>query len=415
MAVADVHPAEPTRDGGRAQGDGVRRDGVRQGGARRDGARQGGAGQGGSGRGGGWRERFRSRAPLPLSLVALAVAALWLAAPGSYPYGMASPVTVGVNHWIERDLGIVLLLASGAAGLVAVAVRRPRIVTVVAAAEAAFFLGAMSDAAVLSTVGYAAIPALAVGVAAFVVTGCVRRHPAGYAGAAVLAAVAAAFATGLLDTAVITSYLGNLGEGLGRYGVRILWSWLMAALALAWAVVAFAAVPASGAPAPPNPRRGRVVTILAALCAAPYAVARLSWATPWPLAGFDPATDRTVLLIPALDPATRLQGFLIGLGSLAALVLTLGLTARWGEVFPRWIPALRGRPVPVKLAVIPAAIAAIVFAISSPGVLAAAAQHSTWQDALLFLALFPCPLWSPLLAAATHTYWHRRTHHPLTP
>ncbi|WP_165959510.1 hypothetical protein [Nonomuraea longispora] len=26
-------------------------------------------------------------------------------------------------------------------------------------------------------------------------------------------------------------------------------------------------------------------------------------------------------------------------------MLTLGLIGRWGEVFPRWIPMLRGRPV----------------------------------------------------------------------
>jgi hypothetical protein len=41
-------------------------------------------------------------------------------------------------------------------------------------------------------------------------------------------------------------------------------------------------------------------------------------------------------------------------------ILTLGLVQRWGEVFPRWIPFLSGKRVPIWLAVIPASLVAVI-------------------------------------------------------
>jgi hypothetical protein len=41
----------------------------------------------------------------------------------------------------------------------------------------------------------------------------------------------------------------------------------------------------------------------------------------------------------------------------------VGLVATWGEVWPRWIPFLHGRPVPPLAAVIPAAIGALVLTV----------------------------------------------------
>lgn len=43
--------------------------------------------------------------------------------------------------------------------------------------------------------------------------------------------------------------------------------------------------------------------------------------------------------------------------SLGGLV-TLGLAHRWGQVFPRWVPALGGRRVPRPLALVPGGIVA---------------------------------------------------------
>ncbi|MFI9556795.1 hypothetical protein [Nonomuraea endophytica] len=345
-----------------------------------------------------------------ISLAALAVAALWLAVPGSYPYGAASRVTVGLNHWIERGAGATLLLGAGVLGLLLAAVRRsrPGLAAAGAALEAAFFLLVMADAAVLSSLGYALIPLSAAALLALVVVGCLRRHPAGYAAAALVVAVAAGLLTGLIDAGPVAGYLGNLGKGFGDFGVRIAWSWAMAAGAAGWAWVALASLlPVSTAVAGPR-RWGRVVTVLAALGAAPYALARISWATPWPLFGFDPVSDRMVVLISGMDAATRLQGFLIGLGSVAAVVLTFGLISRWGEVFPRWLPVVGGREVPVMLAVVPAVAGAAVLCVSAPGVLAGAVQHSAWLDGVMFVVLFPCPVWGPLLTAAVYAYWARR-------
>ncbi|MBB5081179.1 hypothetical protein [Nonomuraea endophytica] len=124
--------------------------------------------------------------------------------------------------------------------------------------------------------------------------------------------------------------------------------------------------------------------------------------------GFDPVSDRVVVLISGMDAATRLQGFLIGLGSVAAVVLTFGLISRWGEVFPRWLPVVGGRAVPVMMAVVPGVAGAAVLCVSAPGVLAGAVQHSAWPDGLLFVVLFPCPVWGPLPAAAVYAYWARR-------
>lgn len=42
--------------------------------------------------------------------------------------------------------------------------------------------------------------------------------------------------------------------------------------------------------------------------------------------------------------------------------LTLGLGQRWGERFPRWMLGLRGRNVPVALAVVPAVVVSVVVA-----------------------------------------------------
>ncbi|MFC4020347.1 hypothetical protein ACFOW4_20715 [Micromonospora sp. GCM10011542] len=51
-------------------------------------------------------------------------------------------------------------------------------------------------------------------------------------------------------------------------------------------------------------------------------------------------------------------------------LLVLGLIHRWGQQFPRWVPGLRGRPVPRLLAVIPAGMVAL--ALVTYGVLSVA-------------------------------------------
>lgn len=339
-----------------------------------------------------------------VSLATLAVAALWWFVPGSYPYGAASKVSAGVNHWVERETGVGLLVASGVLGMLVALAHRPRLAGVGAVVQSAFFLLVMCDASVLASLGYAMIPAVLAGVVALVVIGCLRRHPAAYVAALVLAA---GLALALTTTDALPHYLASLSHGFGRYAERIAWSWAMAIAAVTWAWLAYGSFTRLGEAT--SPRWGRTVTILAALGGVPYALARLSWATPWPLGGFDPRTGRIELLAQVSgDPAARLQGFMIGMSAVLAVVLTLGLISRWGEVFPRWVPWAGGRPVPVMLVVAPGASAAAALCVSAPGVLAAAVQLGSWLDGALFVLLFPCPIWGPLLGAAVLAYWRRR-------
>ncbi|MER7404096.1 hypothetical protein ABT373_16780 [Streptomyces sp. NPDC000070] len=103
----------------------------------------------------------------------------------------------------------------------------------------------------------------------------------------------------------------------------------------------------------------------------------------------------------------------------------IGLIARWGEVFPRWVPLLRGRRVPTKAAVIPAAVGATILTLlftllfiaseirgttirgddlpdSYPG------QAGGWEAAWFYLCYAPLVLWGPMLAVLTVAYWKRR-------
>ncbi len=101
---------------------------------------------------------------------------------------------------------------------------------------------------------------------------------------------------------------------------------------------------------------------------------------------------------------------------LVGAVLTLGLTQRWGEVFPRWMIGLAGRRVPIALAVIPAAIVSVLLIVGGiamwSGYAEAVAQSvaGSTQDIGVIgsapTALFP--VWGAALAVATLGYYFRR-------
>ncbi|MFC7547941.1 hypothetical protein [Plantactinospora sp. GCM10030261] len=101
-------------------------------------------------------------------------------------------------------------------------------------------------------------------------------------------------------------------------------------------------------------------------------------------------------------------------------LLTLGLAARWGQVFPRWVPRLAGCPVPPPLALVPAALVAL--ALTAYGLIglgliggALADGTTTWAGLadswavvgteVVFLA------WGVALGQAAHGY-HRLTRPP---
>ena len=103
----------------------------------------------------------------------------------------------------------------------------------------------------------------------------------------------------------------------------------------------------------------------------------------------------------------------------------VGLVSSWGEVFPRWIPVLRGRRVPVWSAVIPGAAGATVLTLlwtwaavslslgiridGRPSLADAPLGFSDWRGLLAVAAYAPLLLWGPLLGAVTLAYWRR--HH----
>jgi hypothetical protein len=99
--------------------------------------------------------------------------------------------------------------------------------------------------------------------------------------------------------------------------------------------------------------------------------------------------------------------------AICGAILTLGLIQGWGEVFPRWLPIIGGRPVPPALAIVPASAVAIL--VTTAGLM-------FWRRTLLgsgtfslargdWAALLPellWPIWGLALGAATLAYYLRR-------
>lgn len=351
--------------------------------------------------------------PLLASAAAVAVAVAWQVDPDINPYGPADAVNSGINHLIAPEVTAVLLLTSGVLGLgLAGAALRGgmtragrRTVLAGAAAQAAFFAFIMADASIVSSLGYIVALAAPIGFAALLVLVSRAWRPVGVVIAVLVPALAAAgIATGVLADlgGTVTTYLGNVADGFRTFGPRIAWSWGMASGAAGWAWAVFRSLPHHSSIHPVR-RWGRIVTLVAALSLVPYGSLRLTWLTPWPLGGNDS------FVMHDLDPSIRLQGLLFAGACAVGVILTLGLISRWGEIFPRWVPVLGGRPVPVKLAVIPGGFVAAVITISAPGMLVAPFQSGGLGRALLWLVVFPFPVWGPALGAAVLAYWLRRS------
>lgn len=148
-------------------------------------------------------------------------------------------------------------------------------------------------------------------------------------------------------------------------------------------------------------RHRRALTILAALGPVPYALARLTWLTPWPL--FGPTAED-------LPPDMLVTGLMLGAGAAAATTLTLGLILPWGREFPRWMPRIGGRAVPVAAAVVPGSIAAGVLCISAaPMLVTIVGNADAPVDSLLVNLVLPLWFWGPMLALAVWAYaaWRR--------
>lgn len=359
------------------------------------------------------------------SVAAAAVAVVWWVAPGSYPYGSGDPTQSGLNHLIERGPAVALLLTSAGLGAVLAVVMlltgpalvARRIAGVGAALQASFFTFVMCDAGTLAALGYLVAMTAPITIAVVVVLACRRRHR--------LRVVLVPLFLVVGVVGIVTDAVEPLGRALGDYYAgflpgpeedgyysRTAWSIGMAIAGSCWVWTAlapvlrgYAARHAAGAPS-----WARAVTIGAALCMVPYGAVRLTWLTPWPLGGG--GVDEFVMSH-ELSLVGRIQGGLFAAACAIGVALTLGLISRWGRVFPGWVPVWGGRPVPVKLAVIPGGVVAGVITLSSSMVLKPPIDGGIADAALMFVAV-PLPIWGPLLGAAVFAYWLRRRAEPGT-
>ena len=143
-------------------------------------------------------------------------------------------------------------------------------------------------------------------------------------------------------------------------------------------------------------RHRRMLTVLAALGPLPYAVARASWLTPWPLFGPEAA---------GIPPAMLTTGLMLGAGAVAASLLTLGLILPWGRRFPRWMPRIGARPVPTAAAVVPGSVAAAVLCVSAvPMFVTVVGRPGAVIDGLVVNLVLPLWFWGPMLALAVWAY-----------
>ncbi|MGI5339479.1 hypothetical protein ACQEVS_19860 [Streptomyces sp. CA-181903] len=105
----------------------------------------------------------------------------------------------------------------------------------------------------------------------------------------------------------------------------------------------------------------------------------------------------------------------------ALAFLAVGLVSEWGERWPRWIPRLGGRRVPILAAVVPAGLGATVNTLLWPYSLtlislgqkvdgsgdAGFGMHG-WRAAVFYGAYWPLAAWGPLLGILTVHYYRRR-------
>jgi hypothetical protein len=101
--------------------------------------------------------------------------------------------------------------------------------------------------------------------------------------------------------------------------------------------------------------------------------------------------------------------------------LAVGMVATWGEVWPRWVPFVRGRRVPPMAAIVPATLGALALTYLWPSVVIRSLTGDGWRATLLhyvgtldwraavFAASYlPLVAWGPMLAAVTYAYAVRR-------
>lgn len=345
-----------------------------------------------------------------LALAMLSTALLWLVAPSLGPYAESSdPAPIhrlfedpGIGQTVAALLQALVGAAASATGLTALFGRRGLTAPMSGIAIAAALLAAMGLMGMngLVVAGYTlayALPLLVV-----VLLTLAMRTPL----ARVIAALVGLAASALVvmgPTPLRPLYQQFVGH-VAADPIAVAAPLVLVVFAGVWMLVG--AIRLENAPGTLGKfvlRHRVAITVLAACCALPYVVARLSWLTPWPILG-DPGDYDDAAL-------TLANGLILGAAMLVGGVLTLGLVLPWGTRLPRFGP-LSGRPVPVALAVVPASIVAVLFTAAGFDMLLLAGQPETGL-AIPFVVTavaFPFWLWGPLLALAAWGYaLHRQS------
>ena len=320
-----------------------------------------------------------------------------------------------VSSGAATVLAVVAAATAAAATVVAVVARGrvgPALLVATGAIEVLVFGLLLQTTQALALAGYLLAFALPLGLGV-VVVGVVRRYRVARwpVLALLLVAVAGGVLAGLLRLESLGTLLTGLATGVGRAWPGLLLAVANLAAALAWAVVTvrlLSTSPTGGRLTATVVRHRVPITVLAALGPVPYGLVRMTWLTPWPL--FVPASA-------ALPPSIRLWGLLLGGAALLGAVLTIGLIRPWGERFPRWVPVVAGRRVPVAAAAVPGGlVAAVVTSAALPMIMQLSVAPTepgpggmSGTERVLALLLFPCWIWGPMLALAVWGYvGHRR-------
>ena len=339
------------------------------------------------------------------SLACTGLASWWLLDPAAYPLHQ-SDAPVSLLGYLEPRAGAAVCLGFGLVATIA-ALRlfnsggpgAPVGVVAAGAAASFFFIVVAPDIQLLSVLGYAMALLGGPVIAGLLIAGA-RRHRTNLVVLALIGtAVGVGVATGHIGSPTVEMW-GQVRDGFARVGTRPIVVAFLAAggLILGAATLAALQVQTGRASRERLARLGRGATFVAALGPVPYGLVRLTWATPWPQ-GLGAGSEQI------LEGGIRVFGICLGLSALAGSWLTLGLISRWGEVWPSWLPGLRGRPVPVAAAVVPAGLVGVALCGAAVSLVVMAVRDGG-PELLLFI---PAPVWGPALVLATYAYYLRRT------
>ncbi|MGW7057979.1 NYN domain-containing protein [Streptomyces sp. NPDC054904] len=147
-------------------------------------------------------------------------------------------------------------------------------------------------------------------------------------------------------------------------------------------------------------RWGRRAVWIAFVSTIPYDATRLAWYLGYPLG----ITEDFLKDMQSTTGMLEL-GLLLAVMSFAGTVLSHGLVARWGEVWPRWVPFKAGKPIALATAIVPALTVSVVLIPGGVMMIGSGNNPIGWgtnYPGMLWI------VWGAALGAATFAYYLRR-------